>query len=135
MNADAMLDTVHEAVAELRAGRPVVVVDDEDRENEGDLVMAAELVTADSIGFFVRWTSGLICAPMATEGAERLMLPPMVTASEDPDQAAFTVSVDARAGAESSISAAGRAHTARLLADPGTRPDQLLRPGHMFPLR
>jgi 3,4-dihydroxy 2-butanone 4-phosphate synthase / GTP cyclohydrolase II len=130
-----VLDEVDEAIAELRAGRPVVVIDDEDRENEGDLVMAAELVTAESLCFFMRWTSGLICAPLAAEIADRLLLPPMVTNTEDPAETAFTVSVDARDGIESGISAADRAHTLRLLADPDTRPDQLCRPGHMFPLR
>ncbi|MEU9265184.1 3,4-dihydroxy-2-butanone-4-phosphate synthase [Streptomyces sp. NPDC048251] len=132
------LDLFALAVDDLRAGRPVIVVDDEDRENEGDLVMAAEFATAEAIGFFVRWTSGLICAPLAPEVADRLLLPLMVpplAGTDDPVEAtAFTVSVDA-AGTGSGISAADRASTVRALADSHTLPDQLTRPGHVFPLR
>lgn len=131
------LDSLALAVDDLRAGRPVIVVDDEDRENEGDLVMAAEFATPEAIGFFVRWTSGLICAPLAPEVADRLQLPLMVPplAGTDPVGAtAFTVSVDA-AGTGSGISAADRASTVRALADPHTLPDRLTRPGHVFPLR
>ncbi|WP_405625622.1 3,4-dihydroxy-2-butanone-4-phosphate synthase [Streptomyces sp. NBC_00016] len=132
------LDLLALAVDDLRAGRPVIVVDDEDRENEGDLVMAAEFATAEAIGFFVRWTSGLICAPLAPEVADRLLLPLMVpplAGTDDPVEAtAFTVSVDA-AGTGSGISAADRASTVRALADSHTLPDQLTRPGHVFPLR
>ncbi|MET9878546.1 3,4-dihydroxy-2-butanone-4-phosphate synthase [Actinacidiphila glaucinigra] len=128
------LDTVSVAVDDLRAGRPVIVVDDEDRENEGDLVMAAEFATAETLGFFVRWTSGLICAPMAPEIADRLELPLMVPPRPGFDTAAYTVSVDA-VGAGSGISAEDRALTARTLAGAATRPDQLHRPGHVFPLR
>lgn len=122
------------AVDDLRAGRPVVVVDDADRENEGDLVMAARFATAEAMGFFVRWTSGLICAPMGPEIADRLELPLMVPSDPAVDAAAYTVSVDA-VGVGSGISAADRALTARTLAGAGTRPDQLLRPGHVLPLR
>ncbi|MEU5048099.1 3,4-dihydroxy-2-butanone-4-phosphate synthase [Streptomyces griseorubiginosus] len=130
------MDLLTLAVDELRAGRPVVVVDDEGRENEGDLVMAAEFATPQAMGFFVRWTSGLICTPMTPDIAERLELPLMVT--PDPgssiiDTTAYTVSVDAL-GTGSGISAADRALTARTLAAPTTRPDQLVRPGHVFPL-
>jgi len=131
----AGLDTVAAAVLDLRAGRPVIVVDDEDRENEGDLIMAAEHATPQALAFFMRHTSGLICAPMAPEIADRLCLPPMVQVSEDPAETAYTVSVDAAAGIESGISAADRAHTLRLLADPATTPGALCRPGHVFPLR
>ncbi|WP_432026474.1 3,4-dihydroxy-2-butanone-4-phosphate synthase [Streptomyces sp. 1222.5] len=125
------------AVKELRAGRPVIVVDDADREDEGDLVMAAQFATAGLMGFFVRYSSGLICAPMAGELADRLRLPLMVPAAPGTgtaDVPAYTVSVDA-VGTGSGISAADRALTARVLADPTTGPDQLNRPGHMFPLR
>ncbi|MGW5636300.1 3,4-dihydroxy-2-butanone-4-phosphate synthase [Streptomyces sp. NPDC003832] len=131
------LDLLAVAVDELRAGRPVIVVDDEDRENEGDLVMAAEFATPQAMAFFVRWTSGLICAPMAAEIADRLELPLMVAPALGAsiiDTTAYTVSVDAL-GTGSGISAADRALTARTLADPATRPGQLVRPGHMFPLR
>ncbi|HTJ72021.1 MAG TPA: 3,4-dihydroxy-2-butanone-4-phosphate synthase [Actinospica sp.] len=127
-------DTVDEAVAALRAGRPVIVVDDADRENEGDLVMAAEFATAESLGFFVRYTSGLLCTPMAPEIADRLQLPLMVPAESGVEATAYTVSVDA-VGVGSGISADDRARTARALADPDARPEELARPGHMFPLR
>ncbi|MFJ1767212.1 3,4-dihydroxy-2-butanone-4-phosphate synthase [Amycolatopsis sp. NPDC088138] len=131
----ASLDTVRAALPDLGAGRPVIVVDDEDRENEGDLIMAAEHATPRALAFFMRHTSGLICAPMAPEVTDRLHLPPMVQASEDPAETAYTVSVDAAAGIESGISAADRACTLRLLADPATTPGLLCRPGHVFPLR
>jgi 3,4-dihydroxy 2-butanone 4-phosphate synthase/GTP cyclohydrolase II len=132
--ADPGLDTVMGAVGELRAGRPVIVVDDADRENEGDLVMAAEFATAEAVGFFVRWTSGLICAPMAPEVAERLELPLMVPSARGVEATAFTVSVDAT-GTGSGIAAADRALTLRVLAAAGSLPEQLVRPGHVFPLR
>ncbi|WP_392958544.1 3,4-dihydroxy-2-butanone-4-phosphate synthase [Streptomyces sp. LN245] len=131
------LDPLAVAVGELRAGRPVIVVDDEDRENEGDLVMAAQFATAETMGFFVRFTSGLICVPMTGEIADRLRLPLMVEPALGTDPistTAYTVSVDA-AGTGSGISAADRAATARTLADASTVPGQLVRPGHMFPLR
>ncbi|WP_218162384.1 3,4-dihydroxy-2-butanone-4-phosphate synthase [Streptomyces sp. Ag109_O5-10] len=130
----ADLGTVAVAVENLRAGRPVIVVDDADRENEGDLVMAAQFATAEALGFFVRRTSGLICVPMAPEIADRLELPLMVPAASGPEATAYTVSVDA-AGVGSGISAADRALTVRTLAEPGCRPDALIRPGHVFPLR
>ncbi|WP_405974382.1 3,4-dihydroxy-2-butanone-4-phosphate synthase [Streptomyces sp. NBC_00988] len=131
------LDPLALAVDDLRAGRPVIVVDDADRENEGDLVMAAEFATAEALAFFVRWTSGLICAPMAPEIADRLELPLMVPPAPGTDTietTAYTVSVDA-VGVGSGISAADRALTVRTLADPATRPEELIRPGHVLPLR
>ncbi|MFF3617056.1 3,4-dihydroxy-2-butanone-4-phosphate synthase [Streptomyces sp. NPDC002580] len=137
LGARRSLDPLAVAVDELRAGRPVVVVDDEDRENEGDLVMAAQFATARTMGFFVRFTSGLICVPMADEIADRLRLPLMVEPAPGVDPigtTAYTVSVDAVATG-SGISAADRAATARMLADASTLPGQLVRPGHMFPLR
>ncbi|WP_330455653.1 3,4-dihydroxy-2-butanone-4-phosphate synthase [Streptomyces sp. NBC_00820] len=127
-------DTVMGAVEELRRGRPVIVVDAVDRENEGDLVMAAQFATAEAVGFFVRWTSGLICSPMAPEVAERLGLPLMVPHAGGVEATAFTVSVDA-AGTGSGIGTADRALTLRTLADPGSGPERLIRPGHVFPLR
>ncbi|MEU9974240.1 3,4-dihydroxy-2-butanone-4-phosphate synthase [Streptomyces sp. NPDC051014] len=132
-------DTVAAAVEELRAGRPVIVTDDADREDEGDLVMAAQFATALTVGFFVRHTSGLICAPLAPEIADRLELPLMVPPAPDTgagpqDTTAYTVSVDA-VGTGSGISAEDRALTLRTLADPATRPAGLIRPGHVFPLR
>src|SRR5215475_5624368 len=127
--------SVEQAVAEIAAGRPVVVVDDEDRENEGDLVFAAEHATAKLVGFAVRWTSGVLCVPLAGEDCERLALPPMCAVNEDRKGTAYTVSVDARDGVTTGISAAERARTIRALADPATGPADLTRPGHVFPLR
>jgi 3,4-dihydroxy 2-butanone 4-phosphate synthase/GTP cyclohydrolase II len=127
--------TVDRAVADFAAGRPVVVVDDADRENEGDLVVAAELATAETIAFFVRWTSGVICVPLIGPDCERLALPPMHHPNQDRKQTAYTVSVDARDGVTTGISAAERAATIRLLADPEAKAEDLTRPGHVFPLR
>ncbi|WP_454198693.1 bifunctional 3,4-dihydroxy-2-butanone-4-phosphate synthase/GTP cyclohydrolase II [Nocardia sp. Marseille-Q1738] len=129
------LDTVPAAVAAIAGGGMALVVDDEDRENEGDLVLAAEHATAENIGFLVRHTSGVLCVPMAGADLDRLDLPPMTAVNQDPKGTAYTVSVDAAAGVGTGISAADRAHTMRLLADPGTTPQDLTRPGHVFPLR
>ncbi|MGF6886157.1 3,4-dihydroxy 2-butanone 4-phosphate synthase/GTP cyclohydrolase II [Nocardia sp. GAS34] len=131
----AELDSIQAAVAALAGGGPVLVVDDEDRENEGDLLLAAELATAQTVGFLVRHTSGVLCVPMPGEDLDRLALPPMTAVNEDPKGTAYTVSVDAAAGITTGISAADRAHTMRLLADPRTTPGDLTRPGHVFPLR
>ena len=126
--------TVEEAVEAIRRGRMVVVVDDEDRENEGDLVMAAQFATPEAINFMLKEARGLICVPMPREWAERLDLPPMVHPPRDHHETAFTVSVDAREGVTTGISAHDRAHTIRLLADPGAKPEDFVRPGHVFPL-
>jgi 3,4-dihydroxy 2-butanone 4-phosphate synthase/GTP cyclohydrolase II len=129
------LDTIEYAVAEIAAGRPVVVVDDADRENEGDLIFAAEKATPELVAFMVRHTSGYICAPMTEEDCDRLELPPMYATNQDRRGTAYTVTVDAREGVSTGISAADRARTIRLLADPMTGPADLSRPGHMVPLR
>ena len=113
----------------------VVVVDDEDRENEGDLIMAAEDVTPEAIGFFLAHTSGVICAPVEAERADELDLPLMVVANTEALRTAFTVTVDYRHGTTTGISAADRAATIKALVDPATRPTDLNRPGHIFPLR
>jgi 3,4-dihydroxy 2-butanone 4-phosphate synthase/GTP cyclohydrolase II len=126
--------TVDEAVADLRAGRMVIVVDDEDRENEGDLIMAAEHVTPEAINFMITNGRGLVFVPMAPERCDQLRLPLMVSENTSKHGTAFTVSVDARRGG-TGISAHDRALTVRLLGDPATRPDDLVRPGHVFPLR
>ncbi len=126
---------VEEAIAAIRRGEYVVVVDDEDRENEGDLIIAAEKVTEDHIAFMVRYTSGLICVPMLRERLEELELPLMVMENTDTMRTAFTVSVDYRFGITTGISAADRAATVRALIDPVTTPGDLARPGHVFPLR
>jgi 3,4-dihydroxy 2-butanone 4-phosphate synthase / GTP cyclohydrolase II len=127
--------TVERAIEDVAAGRPVVVVDDADREDEGDLVLAAELATPELIAFFVRWTSGVLCVPLTGPDCDRLALPPMHHTNEDRKQTAYTVSVDARDGVTTGISAAERARTIRLLADPEVKAEQLTRPGHVFPLR
>nr|WP_106206119.1 3,4-dihydroxy-2-butanone-4-phosphate synthase [Kineococcus rhizosphaerae] len=126
---------VDEALVALRAGRPVLVSDDADRENEGDVVLAAELATPEWIGWTVRHTSGMLCAPMSAERADALALPRMVERNEDSLRTDYTVSCDAATGVTTGISAADRARTARVLADPSSVPADLIRPGHVFPLR
>jgi 3,4-dihydroxy 2-butanone 4-phosphate synthase/GTP cyclohydrolase II len=127
--------TVEEAVKEIAAGRPVIVIDDEDRENEGDLIFAAQMATTELLAFMVRHTSGFVCAPLTERDADRLDLPPMYHNNQDRRGTAYTVTVDAREGVTTGISAAERAHTIRLLADPATSPADLSRPGHVVPLR
>ena len=129
------LDTIGTALVELAAGRPVLVVDDEDRENEGDIIFAAEHATRELLAFTIRYSSGIVCVSMDDGRADQLDLPPMTLVNEDRKGTAFTVSVDAREGISTGISAADRAHTIRLLGDPGTGPADLGRPGHIFPLR
>ncbi|HWB34920.1 MAG TPA: bifunctional 3,4-dihydroxy-2-butanone-4-phosphate synthase/GTP cyclohydrolase II [Rugosimonospora sp.] len=126
---------IEEAVAAVAAGRPVVVVDDEDRENEGDLIFAAQLATPELLAMMVRYTSGFICVPLTESDADRLDLPPMYRVNQDKRGTAYTVTVDARDGVTTGISAADRARTISLLADPATTPEQLSRPGHVVPLR
>lgn len=129
------LSTIPDAVAALRAGEPVIVVDDENRENEGDVILAAELASTRWIAWTVRISSGFICAPMDSEIADRLHLPPMVERNEDPRGTAYTVTVDAADCVGTGISATDRAHTLRVLADPDATPNRLTRPGHVLPLR
>ena len=114
--------TIEEAVDAIGRGEVVVVVDDEDRENEGDLIMAAECATAEKIAFFVKHTSGLICAPISNERADELDLPLMVARNTESQRTAFTVTVDYRHGTTTGISASDRAMTIRSLIDPATRP-------------
>jgi 3,4-dihydroxy 2-butanone 4-phosphate synthase/GTP cyclohydrolase II len=127
--------SIEQAVAEIAAGRPVIVVDDADRENEGDLIFAAELATPELLAFMVRHTSGYVCVPMTADDCDRLELPPMYHTNQDRRGTAYAVAVDAREGVGTGISAADRAHTIRLLADPATDPTDLARPGHVVPLR
>ncbi|MEU5978086.1 bifunctional 3,4-dihydroxy-2-butanone-4-phosphate synthase/GTP cyclohydrolase II [Streptomyces sp. NPDC047315] len=134
---DLALDPVEQAVHDIAAGRPVVVVDDEDRENEGDLVIAAEKATPEIVAFMMSECRGLICAPMESEELDRLDLPQMVERNTESMQTAFTVSVDAapRHGVTTGISAADRATTLQLLANGTAAPGDFVRPGHVFPLR
>jgi len=129
------LSSIEEAIEQLRNGGMVVVVDDEDRENEGDLIMAAEDVTAESMAFFLEHTSGVFCSPLEAARADELDLPLMVVANTEAQRTAFTVTVDYRHGTTTGISAADRAATIRALIDPATKPTDLNRPGHIFPLR
>lgn len=131
----AMLDSIETAIAEIRAGRPVVVVDDADRENEGDLVFAASAATTELVAFMIRHTSGYICVAMTGADLDRLGLPPMTAVNEDRKGTAYAVSVDARDVESTGISARDRAHTMRVLADSATDPVDLTRPGHVMPLR
>jgi len=128
-------DPIEDAVEEIRAGRMVIVVDDADRENEGDLIMAAEKITPEAIAFMVRHTSGVICMPVVGDRLDELRIPLMVSDVTDFQRTAFTVSVDVRRGTTTGISAADRAATIRAMIDPTTEPNDLARPGHVFPLR
>ena len=129
------IGTIQEALEHLRLGRPVIVVDDEARENEGDIVLSAQLATPEWVGWTIRHSSGYLCAPMPTERAELLNLPLMVAATEDPRNTAYTVSVDAATGITTGISASDRTRTLRVLADPLATPSSLIRPGHILPLK
>lgn len=129
------LDPVEQAIDDIRAGKAVVVVDDEDRENEGDLIFAASKATPELVAFMIRYTSGVVCVPMSGPDLDRLSLPPMTHVNEDRKQTAYSVSVDARDGVTTGISAADRAHTIRVLIDSATEATDITRPGHVFPLR
>jgi 3,4-dihydroxy 2-butanone 4-phosphate synthase / GTP cyclohydrolase II len=129
------VNSVAEMLAELRAGRMVIVMDDEDRENEGDLIMAAEHATAEAVAFMIRHTSGIICVPMEETALARLDLPQMVPVNNESQRTAFTVSVDLRVGTTTGVSSGDRAATIRALASPGSTPADFARPGHIFPLR
>ena len=127
--------SVEEAIAEIKAGKMVIVVDDEDRENEGDLVMAAEKTTPEAVNFMITHGSGIVCVPLTAERLRELKIPMMVTANTAPLATAFTVSVDLLHGTTTGVSAVDRTATIRALIDPETQPDDLGRPGHIFPLR
>jgi 3,4-dihydroxy 2-butanone 4-phosphate synthase/GTP cyclohydrolase II len=133
--APAEFAPIELALADFAAGRPLVVVDDADRENEGDLIFAAERATADLVTFMIRDCGGLVCVPMTGPDLDRLALNQMVNQNTDPMSTAFTVSVDARDGVSTGISAADRARTISLLADPASTAQDIVRPGHVFPLR
>ena len=137
MSDDGVNIGVEEAIAEYRRGKFVIIADDEGRENEGDLTIPAECVTAETINFMARYARGLICIPLTAERVDELRLPMMVDERRNDSQfgTPFTVSVEARTGVSTGISAADRARTVQVLLDPETRPDDLVRPGHMFPLR
>lgn len=129
------LDPIEDAVRAMAAGLPVLVVDNEDRENEGDIIFAAQHATPELMGWTVRYSSGVICVPLDGARADALLLPPMVEVNEDSKGTAYTVSCDAAIGVSTGISATDRALTARVLSDPASRPESITRPGHVFPLR
>ncbi|MEU9885624.1 bifunctional 3,4-dihydroxy-2-butanone-4-phosphate synthase/GTP cyclohydrolase II [Sphaerisporangium sp. NPDC051011] len=132
---DIKLDPIERAIDDIRDGRPVIVVDDENRENEGDIIFAASKATPELLAFTIRYTSGVICVPMLGEDLDRLGLPLMVQNNRERLRTAYTISVDARDGVTTGISAADRAKTIRTLADSATESFELVRPGHIFPLR
>ena len=132
---DATFGTIEEAMDALRAGRPVIVADSPDRENEVDVILAGELATPEWVAWTIRHSSGYLCAPMPASRADALGLPLMVPQSQDPRRTAYTVSVDAARGVTTGISASDRSHTLRTLSDPSSGPESLIRPGHVLPLR
>ena len=134
MDTDA-LRRVELAVEDIRAGRMVILVDDEDRENEGDLTMAADAITPEAINFMAKYGRGLICLTMTEERIKQLQLPMMVANNQSPYHTAFTVSIEAREGVSTGISASDRARTIQVAIDPGAGPQDLVTPGHVFPLR
>src|SRR6476619_6425019 len=129
VGSDLRFDSVERALADMAAGKAVVVVDDEDRENEGDLIFAAAKATPELMAFTIRHSSGVICVPMPAEMLDRLEIPLMTPHNTDRLRTAYTVSVDAKGGVTTGLSAADRAHTARVLADSATEPWELTRPG------
>jgi len=134
-SSDSTFHSIDEAIEAIQRGEMVIVMDDEDRENEGDLVMAAEAVTSDDINFMSKEARGLICMPMESDQLERLHLPSMVPDNTDQLETGFTVSIDAKEDTTTGISAQDRAQTIQTAVDPSTGPDDLTRPGHIFPLR
>jgi 3,4-dihydroxy 2-butanone 4-phosphate synthase / GTP cyclohydrolase II len=132
---EVALDEVGRAVADIAAGRAVIVVDDASRENEGDIIFAASKATTELLAFTIRYARGLICVPMLGKDLDRLQVPPMTSDNQEHMGTAFTISVDARHGITTGISAADRTRTIRTLADSATEPYEIVRPGHIFPLR
>src|SRR3954452_21050988 len=135
MSPSAAFTDVPTAIEEIRAGRMIVLVDDEDRENEGDLTLAAEKVTPELINFMAKYGRGLICLALTEERCDQLRLGPMSSENTATFGTAFTEAIDAREGVTTGISAYDRAHTIKVAIDPATRPSDLARPGHVFPLR
>src|SRR5581483_10074357 len=127
--------TIEEAISDIKKGKMVILSDDEDRENEGDLVVAAEKVTPEIINFMAKYGRGLICLTLTEERTEQLQLPPMTQENTSSFGTAFTISIDAREGVSTGISAKDRAATILAAIDPKTRPSDLVKPGHVFPIR
>ncbi|MDN0075714.1 3,4-dihydroxy-2-butanone-4-phosphate synthase [Crenobacter sp. SG2303] len=135
MHTDSLSDKIHAALDALRAGRPVILLDDDDRENEGDLIVAAERLTPAMMAQLIRDGSGIVCLCLTPEHADRLQLAPMVADNQSRFATAFTVSIEARRGVTTGVSAADRVTTIRAALAPDAQPDDLARPGHVFPLR
>ncbi|MGI8887360.1 MAG: bifunctional 3,4-dihydroxy-2-butanone-4-phosphate synthase/GTP cyclohydrolase II [Nocardioidaceae bacterium] len=133
--AELRLDSIERALDDIRAGKAVVVVDDEDRENEGDIVFAASKATPELVAFTIRYSSGVLCVPMEGASLDRLAVPLMTPHNRERMRTAYTVSVDARDGVTTGISASDRAHTIKVLVDSATEPFEIVQPGHVFPLR
>ncbi len=127
-------NTIDEAIIDIKAGKSVIVVDDEDRENEGDIILAAEKVTPDDVNFLAKYARGMICVAITSERANALNLDLMVDENTALHSTPFTVTVDAKHGTSTGISAYDRSTTIHTIIDPGTRPSDLARPGHIFPL-
>ncbi|MGH3306657.1 MAG: bifunctional 3,4-dihydroxy-2-butanone-4-phosphate synthase/GTP cyclohydrolase II [Nocardioides sp.] len=135
MTDQVRLDSVERAITDIARGKAVVVVDDEERENEGDIIFAAAKATPELMAFTIRYSSGVVCVPMPAEMLDRLEIPLMTPHNKDKLRTAYTISVDARDGVTTGISAKDRSHTVRVLADSATEPWEITRPGHVFPLR
>lgn len=135
ISEEVIFDSVEEAIADIAAGKPVIVTDDEDRENEGDIVFAASKASVENVNLMIQHARGLICVPCTPHHLQRLGISPMVQENRESHKTDFTVSVDAAEGITTGISAYDRFHTIKLLADPDTRPDELVQPGHVFPLK
>ena len=135
IDQDTIFDSVEDAIAEVIAGRPVIVTDDEDRENEGDLIVAAAKATPESVNMMIQHARGLICAPCTAHHLQRLGISQMVDENRESHKTDFTISVDAAEGITTGISAYDRFRTIQLLGNPDTRPDELVQPGHIFPLK
>jgi 3,4-dihydroxy 2-butanone 4-phosphate synthase/GTP cyclohydrolase II len=132
---NSLFDSVEDAIADIAAGKLIIVTDDEQRENEGDLIMAAEKATPETIALMVRYCSGIICVPTVEEHLQQLALSPMVAQNRDAMRTDFAITCDAAEGVTTGISAADRARTIRIIGSPEARPADLVRPGHVFPLR
>ena len=134
-NSEVVFDTVESAIEEFKKGNGVVVVDDEDRENEGDLILPGELISTESMNFMIKNTSGVVCVPMEPEDLDRLKVPPMTTINEDKKSTAYSITVDSATGITTGISAQDRATTVKVLSNRNSLPSDVTRPGHVFPLR
>jgi 3,4-dihydroxy 2-butanone 4-phosphate synthase/GTP cyclohydrolase II len=134
-NSEVVFDTVESAIEEFKKGHAIVVVDDEDRENEGDLILPGSLINTESMNFMIKNTSGVVCVPMESEDLDRLKVPPMTAVNEDKKSTAFSISVDASSGITTGISAEDRTRTIKVLADRNSKSSDVTKPGHVFPLR